>query len=150
VCVILFHFYSMVRQQRDKLVLTVKYSKSNLCSMVNWIRLKIYWWSWQLILNKTKHSKYSQLNLWFIMIWIRLKIYWWSLIAFYSMTCCWLYSADDRLSDTYFLSVRLDHMRLYAIMHMWLRLLWFGWNEIQTWLFITLLVKLQLLYKIQS
>jgi hypothetical protein len=40
-------------QQRDRLVLTVKYSQSNLCSMQNLIRLIIYWWSLTVLYSMT-------------------------------------------------------------------------------------------------
>jgi hypothetical protein len=38
------HIY-MYGQHRDRLVLTVKYSQSNLSSMIKLIRLRIYWWN---------------------------------------------------------------------------------------------------------
>jgi hypothetical protein len=43
----------MYGQQRDMLVLTVKYSQSNLCSMPKLIRLRIYWWSLTVLYSLT-------------------------------------------------------------------------------------------------
>jgi hypothetical protein len=40
-------------QQRDRLVLTVKYSQRNLCSMLKLIRLRIYWWSLTVLYSVT-------------------------------------------------------------------------------------------------
>jgi hypothetical protein len=68
----------MYGQQHDRLVLTVKYSQSNLCFMAKWITLKIYWWSlkvlysltccWQYInFLRASHRFYpSEKNLWFL------------------------------------------------------------------------------------
>jgi hypothetical protein len=40
-------------QQRDRIILTVKYSQSNLCCTVKLIMLRIYWWSLTVLNSQT-------------------------------------------------------------------------------------------------